>query len=216
MTEHRLGLLRAALRGIGVNGFVVPRADEHLGEYVPPGGERLAWLTGFTGSAGLAIVLPQEAAVFTDGRYTLQLGQQSGGKGFALLHLVTDDPVGWAATRSKRLGYDPWLMSREAVARYEAKGVEMVPVAPNPIDALWQDRPAAPDGPVAVHRLAVAGEAAAAKREAIASGLREAGQDACVLTDSPSVNWLLNIRGSDLEFVPVVLCNAVPAPGCAR
>ncbi len=209
MTADRVRALRERLPVLGVDGFVVPRADEHLGEYVPPHAERLAWLTGFTGSAGLAVVLLEEAAVFTDGRYVLQLAQQTDAAEFQRLHIIETPPPGWVATRAKRLGYDPWLMSAEAVARYGAAGLTMVPLSPNPIDALWEARPAAPVASAVPHRLALAGQSSQDKRDAIAAQLRKAGQDACVLTDPPSINWLLNLRGGDVAFTPVALAFAV-------
>ena len=205
----RLAALRKVLAALDVDGFVVPRADEHLGEYVPPHAERLAWLTGFTGSAGLAIVLADQAAVFTDGRYVLQLEAETDGASFQRLHMIEQPAPAWAAARAKRLGYDPWLLSEEAVARYAEAGLEMVPLSPNPIDAVWQDRPPPPGAPAVPHELAVAGQSAADKRAGLAEMLRNAGQDACVLTDPASIAWLLNIRGGDLAFVPVALAFAI-------
>ncbi len=209
MSAHRVAALRTVLKGQGVDGFLVPRADEHLGEYVPPGAERLAWLTGFTGSAGLAIVLETEAAVFTDGRYVLQLAEQTDGAVFDRLHVIEQPPPAWAAARAHRIGYDPWLISTDGLARYAEAGLEMVPLQANPIDLVWQDRPAPPDAPAVPHALAFAGQDAEAKRAALAESLRAAKQDACVLTDPASVNWLLNIRGADLPFVPVTLAFAI-------
>ena len=209
MTVGRLNALRDVLRGLGVEGFVVPRADEHLGEYVAPGAERLAWLTGFTGSAGLAIVLLDAAAVFTDGRYVLQLAQQTDAALYQQLHIVQTPPPEWAASRTKRLGYDPWLLGEKALAQYEAAGITMVPLTPNPIDALWENRPPAPSAAASPHGLDVAGQPSEAKRDAIAGQLRQAGQDACVLTDPASINWLLNLRGGDLPFTPVALSFAI-------
>ncbi len=201
--------LRSYLRAAGLDGFVLPRADEHLGEYVAPDAERLAWLTGFTGSAGLAVVLLDQAAVFTDGRYVLQLAEQTDGVVFQRLHITEQPPQGWAATRAKRLGYDPWLLSEEAVKRWEAAGLTMLPLRPNPVDALWNDRPPPPGAPATAHPLSFAGQDAAAKRQALADSLRAAQQDACVLNDPASIAWLLNIRGDDLPFTPVALCFAI-------
>ena len=209
MTNPRLSSLREMLSTLAIPGFVIPRADEHLGEYVPPGAERLAWLTGFTGSAGLAIVLAAEAAVFTDSRYTLQLAKETDASQFELLHVVNDEPPDWARQRVSRLGYDPWLMSRDGVIRYTEAGVEMVPLSPNPLDGVWLDRPVPPTAQVTRQDLEFTGQSSAEKRETVAAALRKAGQDACVLTDPPSVNWLLNIRGRDLEFVPVALGFAI-------
>src|ERR1700712_2029024 len=188
MTISRVAPLRPILATLGVDGLLVPRADEHLGEYVPECAERLAWLTGFTGSAGLAVVLAQEAAVFTDGRYVLQLAAQTDGAGFERLHIVEQPPHLWAAARASRLGYDPWLVSEETVARYEEAGLTMVPLAANPIDGLWHDRPAPPRAPAQIHSLALSGQSAADKRAGLAAELRDAGQDACVLNDPASIN----------------------------
>ncbi len=205
----RLAQLRTALAGLGVEGFVVPRADEHLGEYVAPGAERLAWLTGFTGSAGLAVVLAEEAAVFTDGRYVLQLAAQTDGTAFQRLHITEQPPHDWVASRARRIGYDPWLLSEEGVARYTAAGLAMVPLSPNPIDGIWHDRPPPPTTPAVPHPVSLAGRAAADKLADVSKVLRSAGQDACVLTDPASINWLLNLRGADVPFTPVSLAFAI-------
>ena len=208
MTGH-LAALRRVLQQQGVDGFVVPRSDEHLGEYVPSSAERLAWLTGFTGSAGLAIVLQDQAAVFTDGRYVLQLAAQTDAAEFQQLHMMEQPPHEWAAARAHRIGYDPWLLSEEALGRYTGAGLEMVPLSPNPIDQVWHNRPAAPSAAAKVHDLPKAGQSAADKRASLAGVLRSSGQDACVLTDPASINWLLNIRGADLTFTPVALAFAI-------
>ena len=209
MTLSRLADLRAALETLNVDGFVVPRADEHLGEYVPASAERLAWLTGFTGSAGLAIVLKHEAAAFTDGRYVLQMAAETDGAAFERLHITDQPPPEWAAKRAKRLGYDPWLLSEDAVARYTDAGLQMVPVSPNPIDAIWEGRPPPPVTPAIAQPLAFAGQAASDKIAQLAETLRKAGQDSCVLTDPASIGWLLNLRGADIPFVPVSLAFAI-------
>jgi len=211
MTEatRRLTALREALAARGVAGFLIPRGDEHLGEYVPRAGERLAWLTGFTGSAGMAIVLPGRAAVFTDGRYTTQLAAETDPALWERRHVTEEPPAEWLREHAKGLaiGYDPWLHSEAALQRFA--GVTLVPLAPNPIDALWTDRPAAPATPVLPHALEHAGVAADAKREAAAAALRAAGEQACVLADAHSVAWLLNIRGADLAHTPLPLAFAL-------
>ncbi len=190
-----------------MDGLLVPRADEHLGEYVPPCAERLAWLTGFTGSAGLAIVLQDRAAVFTDGRYTTQLARETDAASFELRHSVDDPAPEWLAAQAPglRIGYDPWLMSEEGVARFTAAGVEMVACPANPIDQVWTDRPAPPAAPAFPHPLEFAGQGSAEKRRAVGAVLAAAKQDAAVLSDPASLAWLLNLRGADLEFVPVAL-----------
>lgn len=211
MTDHaeRLSALRAVLAAAGVDGFLVPRSDEHLGEYVPPSGERLAWLTGFTGSAGLAVVLAETAAIFTDGRYTTQVQAETDGALFQRRHITDEPPAAWLKQNAQnlRIGYDPWLHSDAALQRMG--GIRFVPVTPNPIDALWRDRPAPPATAVLPHPLALSGETAEAKREAAAAQLREAGDDACVLADAHSVAWLLNLRGGDLAHTPMALAFAL-------
>ncbi len=205
---ERLAALRAELARQGLAGFIVPRADEHLGEYVPPGAERLAWLTGFTGSAGLAVVLPERAAVFTDGRYILQVEQETAPALWERRHIVDDPPHAWLAAHAPagaRIGYDPMLISEEGLAHYTDARLAMAAVAANPIDAIWRDRPPPPLAPATPHALRYAGRASPDKREDIAAALREAGQDAAVLTDPASIAWLFNIRGSDVPFTPFAL-----------
>ncbi len=210
----RLTRLRAELARQGLSGFIVPRADEHLGEYVPASAERLAWVTGFTGSAGLAVVLPSRAAVFTDGRYVLQVAAETDAALWERCHITESPPWRWLsehAPAGARIGYDPWLISEEGLGHYEKAGLTMVAVAVNPVDAVWTDRPARPNAPALPHPLAFAGEASADKRHSIASMLREAKQDAAVITDPASLAWLLNLRGSDVPFTPLPLGFAVIA-----
>jgi len=204
--------LRAELAAQDLDGFIVPRADEHLGEYVPACAERLAFLTGFTGSAGLAAVLTGRAAVFTDGRYVLQLAAQTDSALWERRHITEDPPWSWLAAHTKpgaRIGYDPLLISQEGLARYTEAGLAMVPVARNPVDAVWTDRPAPPAAQARPQSLEFAGRSAAQKREDIAASLRAAGQDAAVITDPASVAWLLNIRGADVPYTPFALGFAV-------
>ncbi len=205
--RKRLAALRAALATQGLAGFLQPRADEHLGEYVPPSAERLAWLTGFTGSAGLACVLAERAALFTDGRYTLQAAAETDPTLWERHHITETPPPAWLAAATPpggRIGYDPWLISETQRERFRAAGLTLVAIA-NPIDALWQDRPAPPRAPALPHDLAFAGRSAAEKRAEIAARLREAGEDAAVLSDPAAINWLLNLRGDDVPFTPVAL-----------
>ncbi len=207
----RLEALRRALAIAGVDGVLVPRSDEFLGEYVPDSGDRLAWLTGFTGSAGLAIVLtgPEapRAAIFTDGRYTTQVAQQTDPALWERRHITEAPPVEWLREHAagRRIGYDPWLHTETALARLAEAGIMLVPLGANPVDEAWADRPAAPASPVEPHPLAHAGIDAATKREAAARTLRDAGQAAAVLADPHSIAWLLNIRGRDLAHTPLAL-----------
>ena len=204
---ERLGALRAELARMGVQGFLIPRADEHLGEYVPRSAERLAWLTGFTGSAGLAIVLPWQAAVFSDGRYTLQIRNQIDVALWEPRHIMEEPAAEWLAAHADGLviGYDPWLHSEPALERLKRLGVTFRALPANPIDAIWADRPRAPEAPARAHPLAYAGKPSAEKRSDAAAALRAAGEDAVVLADAHSIAWLLNIRGGDLDHTPLAL-----------
>jgi len=209
---QRLIKLREALKRQNLDGFVVPRADEHLGEYVPAAAERLAWLTGFTGSAGIAVVLPDKAAVFTDGRYVLQLAEQTDPVLWERRHVTEEPPSGWLAANAPagaKIGYDPWLFAEEGLERYADAGLAMQAVQPNPIDVIWTDRPPPPLAPAEPHPLQFAGRAAEEKREQIAGLLREAKQDAAVISDPASIAWLLNIRGHDVPFTPFALGFAI-------
>lgn len=211
-SAERLAALRAKLAAAGVSGFLVPRADEHLGEYVPASAERLAWLTGFTGSAGLAIVLADRAAVFTDGRYTLQVTQQTDAGLWERRHLTEEPPADWLKEHAagSRIGFDPWLHAEPALARFEAAGVTLVPLEANPLDAVWAAaRPAPPASPLRVHGAEFAGRDAAAKRGDLAATLREADEAAVVIADPSSIAWLLNIRGQDVPYTPLPLSFAV-------
>jgi Xaa-Pro aminopeptidase len=208
MSAAALSALRQELVRQGLDGFIVPRADEHLGEYVPASAERLAWLTGFTGSAGLAVVLASTAAVFTDGRYVLQLADQTDPGLWQRLHITEEPPPAWLAQHAPkdgRIGYDPLLISEEGLARYTDAGLQMVAVERNLIDAVWTDRPAPPSAPALPHPLTYAGRSSEDKHADIAKALKEAKQDAAVLTDPASIAWLLNIRGDDVPFTPFAL-----------
>jgi Xaa-Pro aminopeptidase len=208
----RLSALRAELTALELDGFIIPRADENLGEHVPASAERLAWLTGFTGSAGLGAVLPARAAMFTDGRYVLQLAAETDPDLWERRHITDDPPPAWIAANASpdsRIGYDPRLMSEETLGRYTEAGLTMIPVERNPIDAIWHDRPPPPQAPAHPHPLAFTGKSAAEKREEIATTLREKKQDAAVITDPASIAWLLNIRGGDVPFTPFALAFAV-------
>jgi Xaa-Pro aminopeptidase len=208
VSDSRLSALRAELARQGLDGFIVPRVDEHLGEYVPASAERLAWLTGFTGSAGIAVVLPDRAAVFTDGRYVLQLAAQTDAALWERRHVTEEPPATWLAAHAKpgaRIGYDPLLIAEEGLARYTEAGLTMVPVTRNPVDAVWADRPPPPLAAAVPHALEYAGRSADEKRTEIARALTEAKQDAAVLTDAASIAWLLNIRGGDVPFTPFAL-----------
>ena len=202
-----MAAVRVIVQQAGLDGFLVPRADEHLSEYVPPCAERLPWLTGFTGSAGLAIVLHDRAAVFTDGRYTLQLASQTDPALFERCHITDQPPPDWlkAVLPGGRIGYDPWLISADGLKRFTDAGLAMVAVDRNPVDAAWIDRPPAPAAPAVPHPLHLAGVPSAEKRSAVAAALRDKGEDAAAITDPASLAWLLNLRGGDVDYAPFTL-----------
>jgi Xaa-Pro aminopeptidase len=212
----RLAALRAELAKRGLDGFLVPRADEHQGEYVSKRAERLAWLTAFTGSAGAAVVLKDKAAIFVDGRYTLQVREQTDTKLFEPRDLVSEGPIAWLAANAPqgaRIGYDPWLHTAASVEHLRAAatqaGAELVTCERNPIDAVWTDQPGPPLVKAAPHPLELAGESAQSKRMRIAEELKNRQLDAAVITLPDSICWLLNIRGGDIPHTPFVLSFAL-------
>jgi Xaa-Pro aminopeptidase len=208
----RLAAVRAEIEKQGLAGFIVPRADRHHSEFLPRRAERLMWLTGFSGSAGCAVVLAGTAAVFVDGRYTLQAEAQLDGTLFERRHVTDQPPPEWIAAhlgRGARLGYDPWLLTPDEVERYRAAcakaGGDLASCAENPIDAAWRERPPAPVAPVVAHDLRFAGQSAAEKRAQVAQSLRAGGAGACVISAPDSLAWLLNVRGGDVPYCPFPL-----------
>jgi len=219
----RLSAFREELLRRQLTGFVVPRADSQQNEYVPPCDERLAWLTGFTGSAGLAVVLTGQAAVFVDGRYTLQAAKQIDTAAWNVESLIEPPPESWLTAHlvpGDRLGFDPWLHTSAAAERLakacEKAGAELVAVDGNPVDAIWTDRPTPPLGPVKVHVLHFSGEAESDKLARIRTEVSRLKIDALVLSDSHAVAWTFNIRGADVAHTPLPLSYAlIPKEGRA-
>lgn len=210
--EARLGALRAQLKKDQLDGFVVPICDEHMSEYVGDYAQRLGWLTGFGGSAGSAVVLSEEAAIFTDGRYTLQVREQVDGQNWQYVGVPQTSISDWLkehAPAGARIGYDPWVHTKgwvESASRaLKAKGAELVAVKSNPIDAVWADQPEKSDAKLMVHEDRYAGQNSAEKRAAVAEWLAENGVDSTVISALDSVAWLLNVRGSDVSNTPVAL-----------
>ena len=215
--EARLAALREELGRQGLTGFVVPISDEHMSEYVGGYAQRLAWLTGFGGSAGTAVILADPhaqpgAAMFVDGRYTLQVRDQVDGRFYAYESVPETSPAAWLgehAPTGARIGFDPWLHGKAWAERVgkalAAKGGELVPVERNPVDAIWADRPAPSLAPALVHDIAFAGVSSEEKRTTVAKWLSDEGHDAAVIAALDSVAWLLNIRGTDVERTPVAL-----------
>ncbi len=212
----RLAALRYELGKRGLAGFLIPRADEHQGEYVPPRAERLAWLTGFNGSAGLAVVLADRAAIFVDGRYTLQVRDQTDTSLFEPLH-ITDQPFeSWIAAhlpKGGKLGYDPWLHTSDGLKQLRKilaqAGGELVALSTNPLDAVWPDQPPPPLAPVIAQDIRFAGRSSQDKRETLGHALGKDGIAAAVLSGPDSIAWLLNIRGADVPRTPFALGFAI-------
>lgn len=212
----RLKALRGELARRGLDGFIVPHADRHMGEYLPAYAERLAWLTAFTGSAGTAVVLGDRAAIFVDGRYTLQVRNQTDTSLFEPRELIGQGPQSWIAnnlSKDQKLGYDPWLHTADDVkhlkAACERAGAMLVACETNPIDGIWRDQPSPPLLPAKPHPLNLAGESSESKRLRLAESLKKEGLEAAVLTLADSVCWLLNIRGHDVPHTPFTLAFAI-------
>jgi len=215
--EARLDALRKELARQGLDGFVIPISDEHMSEYVGGYAQRLAWLTGFGGSAGTAVVLTDPArepgaAMFVDGRYTLQVRDQVDGRFYAYENVPQTSVAKWLganAPEGARIGYDAWLHGKgwaTAVRKaLEARGGALVAVERNPVDAIWEDRPEPSPAPAIVHGDDFAGQSSQAKREALSAWLAEEKLDAAVISALDSIAWLLNIRGEDVERTPVAL-----------
>ena len=222
--SRHLPRLRAEMEAQGLDGFIIPHEDEHQNEYLPAANDRLAWLTGFTGSAGAAVVLKDRAAVFVDGRYTLQVRDQVDEAHFEILDLVEGGPPAFVegAAEGSVIGYDPKLHSPTALEhlkRAAAKaGAVLKPVESNPLDAAWgQERPAQPAAPVVPHPEAYAGESSESKRRRVGESLNPLGADAAVLTAPASIAWLFNVRGGDVIRTPLPIGQAIlDADGRAR
>ncbi len=214
--EARLNALREELKRRGLDGFVVPISDEHMSEYVGDYAQRLKWLTGFGGSAGFAAVTLTHAAIFVDGRYTVQVREQVDGNLFKYRAVPGDTLAGWLASVSEsgaRIAYDPWLHTLAWAEGLEqalaASGIALVPAEGNPLDAVWSDRPAPSPAAAVPHDEALAGRASADKRAAVADWLDRHGHDAVVIPALDSVAWLLNMRGADVAHTPVALSYVV-------
>jgi Xaa-Pro aminopeptidase len=210
-----LPLLRATLKTLELDGLYIPHDDEYQNEYLPACYERLAWATGFTGSAGAAFVFQKSAIVFVDGRYTLQVKQQLAPKMFEVSDLIDPGPFGWLAKQQlagQKIGYDPKLMSPDALDRLidaaKKSGAELVASDPNPIDIAWTDRPTEPTHAIVPHDVAYAGESSSSKRARLGKMLADGKMDAAVITSPASIAWLFNIRGGDVSRTPLPLGRA--------
>ena len=218
MTDYssRLDALRNECAKSGFDGFLVPMADEYQSEYVPASAQRIAFLSGFTGSAGFIAVLKDKAAFFTDGRYTLQASQQIPSDLYTVHDSAVKSPVAWLsenASPQMKIAYDPWLHTAESVERLKKTlsktGVELVPVEKNLVDAIWQDRPSPPKAPIYAYDITYAGKSSSDKRALLAEDLKKQKLAAAVITDTTSIAWLLNIRGGDVANTPLPLSFAI-------
>lgn len=214
--DDRLKALREELSARKLAGFVVPLTDEHMSEYVGAYAQRLAWLTGFQGSAGSAVVMPEEAAIFVDGRYTIQVREQVDGDRWEYVGVPATSIIEWLgdhADNGARIGYDPWLHTRQwvnaAKKALAAKGAELVAVDINPIDAIWPDKPLPSDAKLIVHDDSYAGKSSAQKRQDMADDMARDAVDAAVLAALDSIAWTFNIRGADVARTPVALAYAI-------
>ncbi|NKB20214.1 MAG: M24 family metallopeptidase [Alphaproteobacteria bacterium] len=216
LPAERIAALRGELLNQELDGFLVPLSDEHQSEFPPKRAQRLAWLSDFTGSAGIAVVLKDKAALFVDGRYTLQVREQADPSIYEFCSISDDPPGSWIvknASAGSRIGYDPWLHTKTGVTQLETKcrvaQIELVQIEANPLDAAWDDQPPAPLAPVYPHPVEIAGRSTEEKLAEVAATIRGSGAKAAVLTAPDSIAWLLNIRGGDLPNTPVALGFAI-------
>jgi Xaa-Pro aminopeptidase len=212
IVARRLDAIRAEMKKVDLDAFIVPRADEYLGEYVPERNERLQWASGFTGSAGLVVVLADSAAVFVDGRYTIQVRQQVPESLFEFHHLVEEPHAQWLAntlSAGSRVGYDPrmhalkWQLETKALLA--KKQIELQEVTENPIDRSWDDRPAPGKAPAMLLDEVYTGQDSVSKRQQIGELIASKGADSALISQPDSIAWLLNIRGNDVTHVPILL-----------
>lgn len=210
---EKLSSLRSILKKDHLDGFIINRGDEFLNEYVAPYAERLAWLTGFTGSAGMAIVLTDNAAVFSDGRYILQMQQQLDQELWEYHHISHKSPLAWILDHNHlqklKLGYDPRLMSQKNLESLQNNKIILVPITDNPIDTIWLDQPGYPNQPIEPHPLEFSGLSHHNKIEKLQKELLFNNEDAFIFCDPASICWFLNIRGSDVPYSPIPLVYAI-------
>lgn len=214
--QQRLDAVRTHMANAGVDAYIQPRADEYLGEYVPACNERLLWLTGFTGSAGFAVVLAQAAGIFVDGRYTIQVKNQAPAACYSYQSMTDDALDAWLAERlttGAKVGYDPRMhtlaWAKQTERELARRGLQLVALAQNPVDSSWQDRPAPPKAKIRLFSHAAAGATSDAKRARVGQLIADAGADCALISACDSIAWLLNIRGDDIPCLPVVLGTAL-------
>ncbi|WP_455478193.1 aminopeptidase P family protein [Bartonella sp. B10] len=215
-SEERISALRKKLNHLGVDGFLIPRADEHQGEYVPPHAQRLSWITGFTGSSGIALILKDKAVIFTDGRYKIQVRQQTDSRIFDYEDLATCSPSQWFEKSKQKLsiGFDPWLHTIAATDSLKQalelqSGGKLIAIHPNPVDLIWHNQPQLPQSALSIHPLKYAGCNTDEKLTLVRKNIQQANADAFIFTDPSSIAWLFNIRGNDVSNTPFILCFAI-------
>lgn len=214
--QKNLPILQAALKDQELDGLIVPHEDEYQNEYLPASSDRLQWASGFTGSAGAGVVMTDSAAIFTDGRYTIQVRQQVDGNLFSYENLEGGGVAKWLRSNIKpnqKIGFDPKLHSPAALSRLvtaiEGAGGTAISLSPNPIDVAWTDRPAAPVTPITIQPEALAGKSHTQKRAEIAKTIHKQNADCALITAPASIAWLLNIRGADVQCTPLPLSTAI-------
>ncbi|MEO1703216.1 MAG: aminopeptidase P family protein [Pseudomonadota bacterium] len=220
----RVARLRALMDDTGIDAFIVPHSDPHQNEYLPERDERLAWLTGFTGSAGTAMITHDKAVILVDGRYTLQAREQVDDETFEISDLVNLGVAGWIKEqlpKKTRLAYDPWMHTQNGVARLthlaNNLGIDLIALDQNPIDQIWSDQPTLPQGDIVIQRKELAGVTVKRKLRDLQKVLRAQNADAVILTDPTSTSWLFNIRGNQIAHTPLVLSwTIVPRRGMAQ
>lgn len=213
--QDRLAAFRAKIQEFGLDGYIVPRTDEYQSEFLSPYAERLKFLTGFTGSAGTAVILKQKAVVMSDGRYTIQLEQEVNLALYEIADSTKVTPADWLEKNTgqgQKIGFDPWLHTASQIEtlrkKLDGKAV-LVPVSPNLVDAVWPNRPGRPMNPAELFPDDIAGMNSLQKRERIAAVVSDKGADACLITMTDSVCWLLNVRGRDMLYTPSILSFAM-------
>ncbi|QNT78662.1 aminopeptidase family protein P [Entomobacter blattae] len=212
-SADKLSSLRSLLKESNLGGVIIPHDDEFMNEYTAPYAERLKWISHFSGSAGLAIVTQTHAALFSDGRYTLQMKQQVDPTLWETFHMTQTPPSQWLKTllpaEALPIAYDPWLMTERALKPFQDAGLPLAPIDYNPIDRLWKDQPAYPHSQLVVHPLSYAGVSSESKRQTLAQTLQNTKTDLLLLTDPTNIAWLLNIRGHDIAYTPIALLCAL-------
>lgn len=209
--KDRVAALRAAFAVQKIDGFIVPRTDEYQGEYVPASADRLRWISGFTGSAGYAIILQDKAGLFSDGRYTIQLKQQADPDLFETGDSTKVSAAEWLFSKAKGavIGYDPRLHTTREIKAFEDRQIALKPLSINLIDSIWADRPAPPASAVEVFPIDYAGRSVQEKLDDVAGELKKKKLDAAIITLPDSIAWLLNVRAHDIPHIPVPLSHAI-------